>query len=205
MRSRALLEVYELAQGITRNLDPDATFKAEQLLALRLAEWTTDRDDDRIELKAKVKIQITSENITRAEEFNVARRTATQDNVVLSERMEFLANSVLSDPTVAKIWWLLHGIAESDTQSKWQIFDTEVRPMINSIHRQEDAAAAFASIVTSVVERVHKDGPDQMDLLARMATSLLKGMGWQDLSQEVGSAFAAGQAPPAGATPAVTE
>jgi len=146
-------------------------------------EWRPATRRCGLELKARLNLVLAEPDSSKADRYDEARRATRLDEAIIQDRLAFLRDVALRNPSAARLWWLHRNLEGSEPETSWEVFDQIVRPLITNADPLDDQATRFAKTVLKLVDRVHGK-PDRLRTLIQVATVLLSEMGWPDLADE---------------------
>jgi hypothetical protein len=179
----ALASVYSAASAKTKCFPPEASFEAEQAVAVILANWQPLEQDSYVRLRARLTIDLIAADAAKAERFAEARRAARLDEALAMDHIAFLRKVALTDEATARLWWLHCNLAGSEPTTSWQVFNDVVRPLID-IGDPDDPLTKLARTVLTL-SGLFNENPQQLHTLAKIAELALRASGIPDAADEV--------------------
>jgi hypothetical protein len=184
-KAAALASVYSAASAKTKCFPPEASFQAEQAVAVILASWQPLEQHCPISLRARLTIDLVAADAAKAERFTEARRAARLDEALARDHMAFLREVALMDEGTARLWWLHRNLTGSEPATSWEVFNDVVRPLI-AIGEPDDPLTRLARTVLTLSDRLNEN-PQRLHTLANIAELTLRASGMPDAADEVAS------------------
>ena len=182
----ALAGVFTVASEEAEKFLPENAFEAEQVIAARLADWESLADGTRIEVKARLRLDLTGGDAEKAERFTEARRAARLDQDLSLDQMTFMRERVLTDDATASLWWLQRNLTGGTPETSWALYDRIIRPLIIHENRAKEPTTRFTETMLTLVKRIEED-PSRLDMLARLAELALQATGDKPGAEEIAS------------------
>jgi hypothetical protein len=164
-KAATLAAVYEIAKAETGRFEPEAAFHAEQAVAVALADWR-ESEGFRIELRARLALDLAAEDAAKAERFTESRRSARLDEALARDHITFLREVVLTDQDTARLWWLHRNLTGDDPETSWTAFNDVVRPLIR-IADENDPVTRLARALLTMNDYIREE-PGRLETLANM-------------------------------------
>ncbi|MCU1644708.1 MAG: hypothetical protein JWN03_4983 [Nocardia sp.] len=176
-RATAVRDVYQQSSEQVAGLLPDAAIEAEQLVTLKVGHWKATAEYPAIEFKARLGVGLSAADLVRAARFADIRHEAAAAEKIEHDRVKSLSDTVLSDLSIARVWWLRRMLDSGDLDLSWATFDTEVRPIVAETQRHDDPVTRLANILAILADRIKEDDTRLYQLM-QVADATLIRMDW---------------------------
>ena len=179
-RAATLAGVYEIARAVTERFEPEATFHAQQAVAVPLADWQS-LVGSSVKVRATLTLDLTAEDAAKAERFAESRRAARLNEALARDHITFLREVALADEDTARLWWLHCNLTGDDPATSWEVFNKVVRPLIR-IADENDPVTRLARALLTMNDYIHED-PGRLETLADIAAFATAKMGQGELAR----------------------
>ena len=190
-RAASLATVYEKARKCTSDFEPAAAFHAEQQVNVVLADWKpvhvapVDQEPAKklpLEARAKLTLDLTAEDLAKAERFTESRRAGKLDQALTEDHIEFMREVVLVNEETARLWWIHRRLTGEDPETSWRIFEEAIRPLIR-IADENDPVTKLARSLLMLNEYVNGNREERLETLGNFAAFAATKMGQDEVAR----------------------